>query len=185
MCNRPDCPNPVKGSHLRNYEELQKHKALVGEPPLKPTDMMPDGFHAKPKRIRSDRFRKPTLAEFTPDEALNITKKIQKKYNKLPEPRPEWAQWFMRQVEPHRVIKLFITSVSAERESDQIKAAQTLNDAYQLKPKHQVEISSPNDEIRTEELLAMVCDTLGGKDAVMKMLSAKPTGRIDAANSDS
>ena len=147
--------------------------------------MMPDGFHAKLKKFRSDRFCKPTLADFTPDEALNIKKKIDRKYRKLPDPKPDYGMWFHEQSIPYRVASLFVTAMSAKKESDRNKAHQTLMDAYQLKPKHQVEVSSPNDEIRTEELLAMVCDTLGGKDAVMRMLSAKPTGRIDAANSDS
>jgi hypothetical protein len=125
-------------------------------------DLMPDGVHLKPRRLRNDRFGQR-------DAKLHLvkagTQSVIAKWEALPEPKPPFTEWYVQHNEADLASALVdIARNPTESPQARIKAISLLWEFTKSKPKAQLEVSQPVQpmtNMTAQELLALACELNG------------------------
>ena len=138
-------------------------------------DLMPDGIHLKPRRIRNDnRGRKKAMVKVVTDG----TQYARDMWEALPEPKPSFMEWYVTTHEVDLTTSLVdIARNRTEAAQNRIKATSLLLEYVKSKPKSQLEVSQPTQpttELTPQEFLELALTASGidpdkGRAALLKL----------------
>lgn len=160
MCQRPDCPTKDNPRSRR-----LKHWEYHGTNPLfnKETDMMPDGFHAKPYRLWK---AKPSLRRLkhlmSSGEISELMTETEREYASLPSPKPDYMEFAALKTRRNLFESLFIISQCASFPRERNQAAGILLEYTKSKPKQELVLFEKDSSgFDNRELLAKVLQLNG------------------------
>lgn len=138
-------------------------------------DIMPDGIHLKPRRIRNDnRGRKKAIVNLI----SKGTESARDRWESLPSPKPPFMEWYVVNHEVDLTSSLVdIARDKTEAAQNRIKATSLLLEYVKSKPKSQLEVSQPlqpTTQLTPQEFLDLALadsgiDPAKGREALRKL----------------